>query len=104
MLVTVTYEPERDSGVDASVLGFLLHKHPAKVQTFSAPVGAIRVFYPEVTAERCTIAVLVEVVPIGLVRSKRFRGDSGALDHYVNDRPYVAASMLAVALGKVFRT
>jgi 3' terminal RNA ribose 2'-O-methyltransferase Hen1 len=104
MLVTVTYEPEPGSGVDASVLGFLLHKHPAKVQTFSAPVGDIHVFYPEVTTERCTIAVLVEVDPIGLVRNKRFRGDSGALDHYVNDRPYVPSSMLAVAIGTVFRT
>lgn len=104
MLVTVTYEPERDSGVDATVLGYLLHKHPAKVQTFSAPVGDIHVFYPEATAERCTVAVLVEVDPVALVRSKRFRGDAGALDHYVNDRPYAASSMLAVAIGSVFRT
>ena len=104
MLITVTYEPEPGSGVDATALGFLLHKHPAKVQTFSAPVGDIQVFYPEATSERCTIAVLLEVDPVGLVRSKRFRGDAGALDHYVNDRPYVPSSMLAVALGTVFRT
>ncbi len=104
MLVTVTYEPEHGSGVDASALGFLLHKHPAKVQTFSAPVGDFHVFYPEATGERCTIAVLLEVDPIGLVRNKRFRGDTGALDHYINDRPYVPSSMLAVALGTVFRT
>lgn len=104
MLVTMTYEPTPDSGVDATVFGFLLHKHPAKVQTFSAPVGDIHVFYPEATSERCSIAVLVEVDPIGLVRNKRFRGDSGALDHYVNDRPYVPSSMLAVAIGTVFRT
>lgn len=104
MLVTVTYRPEPGSGVDASVLGYLLHKHPARVQTFSAPVGDIHVFYPEATPERCTVAVLVEVDPIGLVRNKRFRGDAGALDHYVNDRPYVASSMLAVAIGTVFRT
>lgn len=104
MLVTVTYEPEHDSGVDATVFGYLLHKHPAKVQTFSAPVGEIQVFYPEATPERCTVAVLVEVDPVGLVRNKRFRGDAGSLDHYVNDRPYVASSMLAVAIGSVFRT
>lgn len=104
MLVTVTYEPERASGADATALGFLVHKHPAKVQTFSAPVGEIHVFYPEATAERCTVAMLLEVDPVGLVRNKRFRGDAGALDHYVNDRPYVASSMLAVALGTVFRT
>lgn len=104
MLVTLTYEPEPDSGVDATVLGHLLHKHPAKVQTFSAPVGDIHVFYPEAGADRCTVALLVEVDPIGLVRNKRFRGDAGALDHYVNDRPYVASSMLSVAIGTVFRT
>ncbi|MBN9154756.1 MAG: 3' terminal RNA ribose 2'-O-methyltransferase Hen1 [Microbacterium sp.] len=104
MLVTVTYEPGDDAAADATVLGYLLHKHPARVQTFSAPVGDIHVFYPEATANRCTVAVLVEVDPIGLVRNKRFRGDAGSLGHYVNDRPYVASSMLAVAVGTVFRT
>ncbi|MFV0372815.1 3' terminal RNA ribose 2'-O-methyltransferase Hen1 [Microbacterium sp.] len=104
MLIMVTYEPEPGPEVDASVLGFLLHKHPGKVQTFSAPVGDIHVFYPEATPDRCTVAVLVEVDPIGLVRNKRFRGDAGALDHYVNDRPFVASSMLAVAIGTVLRT
>ena len=108
MLLTITYEPEpgpdEGVGVDATVFGYLLHKHPAKVQTFSAPVGEIHVLYPEATARRCTVAVLLEVDPVGLVRNKRFRGDSGSLDHYVNDRPYVASSMLAVALGTVFRT
>lgn len=107
MLVTVTFEPGRDlraSGVDATLLGFLVHKHPGKVQTFSAPVGDIHVFYPEATTDRCTVAVLLEVDPVGLVRNKRFRGDAGALSHYVNDRPYVASSMLAVAIGTVFRT
>ena len=102
MLATVTYAPT--DGQDATALGFLVHKHPAKVQTFSAPVGDIHVFYPEATPERTTVAVMLEVDPIALVRNKRFRGDAGALGHYVNDRPYVASSMLAVALGTVFRT
>lgn len=104
MLVTVTLEPGSDSSIDATVLGFLVHKHPGRVQVFSAPVGDIHVFYPEATSDRCTVAVLLEVDPVGLVRNKRFRGDAGALDHYVNDRPYVASSMLAVAIGTVFRT
>ncbi|MCM3695276.1 3' terminal RNA ribose 2'-O-methyltransferase Hen1 [Microbacterium oleivorans] len=102
MLVTVTYAPV--DGQDATALGYLVHKHPAKVQTFSAPVGDIHVFYPEATVERCTVAVLLEVDPIALVRNKRFLGDAEALGHYVNDRPYVASSMLAVAIGTVFRT
>jgi len=104
MLLTVTYEPDSGSETDATVLGYLLHKHPARAQTFTAPVGDIHVFAPEGRPERCTFALLLEVDPVGLVRDKRFRGDAGALDHYVNDRPYVASSMLAVAIGAVFRT
>lgn len=104
MLVTVTYEPEPGSGIDATALGYLLHKRPGTLQTFDAPVGDIHVFYPEATAERCTAALLLEVDAIGLVRNKRFRGDAQSLDHYLNDRPYAASSMLAVAIGTVFRS
>jgi len=104
MLITVTLEPDRGSETDATALGYLLHKHPGRAQTFSAPVGDVHVFAPEATRERCTFAMILEVDPVGLVRNKRFRGDAGALGHYVNDRPYVASSMLAVAIGSVFRT
>ncbi len=100
MLATISY-----SGPNATDLGYLLHKHPAKLQTFEMSVGQAHVFYPEATDERCTAAVLLEVDPIGLVRNKRFGGsDSFSLGHYVNDRPYASSSMLAVALGQVFRT
>ncbi|RUQ96786.1 3' terminal RNA ribose 2'-O-methyltransferase Hen1 [Labedella endophytica] len=104
MLMTLTFEPDPTTDVDASVLGYLVHKHPGRVQSFPAPVGDIHVFYPEVSRERCTIAVLLEVDAVGLAREKRFRGDALALSHYVNDRPYAASSMFAVALGAVFRT
>jgi 3' terminal RNA ribose 2'-O-methyltransferase Hen1 len=86
----------------ATDLGYLLHKHPDRVQTFALPVGTAQVFYPEVTEQRCTAALLLEVDPIELVRGKRFGGDGVALAQYVNDRPYAASSMLAVALGRVF--
>ena len=100
MLATISY-----SGPNATDLGYLLHKHPAKVQTFEMSVGQAHVFYPEASDELCTAAVLLEVDPIGLVRNKRFGGgDSFSLGHYVNDRPYASSSMLAVALGQVFRT
>lgn len=100
MLATITYV-----GPSASDLGFLLHKHPAKLQTFELSVGQAHVFYPEASDERCTAAVVLEVDPIGLVRNKRFGGnDSFSLGHYVNDRPYASSSMLAVAIGQVFRT
>ena len=100
MLATITY-----SGQNASDLGYLLYKHPAKVQSFDMSVGRAHVFYPEATDERCTAAVLLEVDPIGLVRNRRFGGgDAFSLGHYVNDRPYASSSMLAVALGQLFRT
>jgi 3' terminal RNA ribose 2'-O-methyltransferase Hen1 len=100
LLATISY-----TGPNATDLGFLLYKHPAKVQTFEMSVGQAHVFYPEATEERCTAAVLLEVDPIGLVRNKRFGGsDSFSLGHYVNDRPYASSSMLAVALGQIFRT
>ncbi|SEH66264.1 MULTISPECIES: 3' terminal RNA ribose 2'-O-methyltransferase Hen1 [unclassified Leifsonia] len=99
MLLTVTYR-----GAEPGDLGFLLHKHPERVHDFDLPVGRAHVFYPELEEDRCTAALMLEVDPIELVRSKRFRGDAGTLGHYVNDRPYASGSMLAVALGSVFRT
>ncbi len=91
----------------ATDLGFLLHKHPDRAQVFDLPVGKAHVFYPEATAERCTAALLLEVDPIALVRGRRFAAagaEAFSLAQYVNDRPYAASSMLAVALGKVYRT
>jgi 3' terminal RNA ribose 2'-O-methyltransferase Hen1 len=99
VLLTIT-----STAPDATDLGYLLHKHPDRVQRFDLPVGHAQVFYPEATAERCTVALLLEVDPIGLVRGRRFGGDGFALGQYVNDRPYAASSMLAVALGRVFTT
>ena len=49
------------------------------------------------------MALLLEVDAIGLVRTARSGGAEGAaLAQYVNDRPYAASSLLAVALGKAF--
>lgn len=99
MLLTVT-----STAPAATELGYLLHKHPGKVQSFELAVGTAHVFHPEATDERCTVALLLEVDPVALVRG-RSDGRSGfSLAQYVNDRPYAASSMLAVALGRVFRT
>jgi 3' terminal RNA ribose 2'-O-methyltransferase Hen1 len=96
LTITTTRRPATD-------LGFLLHKHPDRLQTFSVPFGDVHVFYPEATQERCTAALLLDVDPVGLVR--RGRGGSGfALEQYVNDRPYVASSFLSVALVTVFKS
>jgi 2-polyprenyl-3-methyl-5-hydroxy-6-metoxy-1,4-benzoquinol methylase len=91
--------------VPATDLGFLLHKNPERPQSLEVAGGTAHVIYPEATAERCTAAVLLEVDPIALVRSGRGRSSEAfTLGQYVNDRPYAASSLLAVALGKLFRT
>jgi 3' terminal RNA ribose 2'-O-methyltransferase Hen1 len=99
--ITLTEPPATD-------LGYLLHKHPDRLQSFAVSAGQAHVFYPEAAEQRCTAALLLEIDPITLVRGHR-RASSGSteafsLAEYVNDRPYAASSMLAVALGKVFRT
>jgi 3' terminal RNA ribose 2'-O-methyltransferase Hen1 len=90
----------------ATDLGFLLHKHPDKAQAFSTSYGTAHVLYPEADAERCTAALLLEVDAVALVRRGRGKGRGGAPDaalaQYVNDRPYAASSLLAVALSSVF--
>ncbi|WP_430332050.1 3' terminal RNA ribose 2'-O-methyltransferase Hen1 [Rhodococcus sp. ACT016] len=104
MLLTLTAEAGGNWS-DASDLGYLLHKHPDKVQEFDLSVGTATVMYPEVAEARCTVALMLDVDPIELVRSRMRRGRDGfALGQYVNDRPYAASSMLAVALGRVFTT
>jgi 3' terminal RNA ribose 2'-O-methyltransferase Hen1 len=86
----------------ATDLGFLLAKHPDRLQTFDLAFGEAHVFYPHADADYCEAALLVEVDPIALVRG---RGDGGGpLSQYVNDRPYVASSFLSVALSRVFGT
>lgn len=93
LTLTTTRSPATD-------LGFLLHKHPDKLQTFTLPFGHAHVFYPEADAERCTAALLLGVDPVGLTR--RAGRPDFALYPYVNDRPYVASSFLSVALARVF--
>ena len=94
MLLTLstTYEPATD-------LGFLLHKNPGRAQQVDLPAGTAHVFYPEATGSRCTAALLLEVDPVALARTAT---EGFSLGQYVNDRPYAASSLLAVALGKVF--
>ena len=65
MLLTIT-----TTRAPATDLGYLLHKHPDRLQTFDTAAGAAHVFYPEATAGRCTAALLLEVDPIALVRGK----------------------------------
>jgi hypothetical protein len=96
MLLTIstTHEPATD-------LGFLLHKHPDRFQSYPLSCGQAHVFWPAATAERATACLLLDVDPVGLVRGKG-EWSSGLLDQYVNDRPYVASSLLSVAIAQVF--
>ena len=89
----------------ATDLGYLLHKHPARIQSFPLTFGQAHVFYPEARAERCTAALLLDVDSVGLTRRPHGRsGENFALAPYVSDRPYVASSFLSVAMSKVFST
>jgi 3' terminal RNA ribose 2'-O-methyltransferase Hen1 len=96
LTITTTHRPATD-------LGFLLRKNPARAQVFELPFGEARVFYPEAGDERCTCALQLVVDPVDLVRKRgRPAGDGGALEQYVNDRPYAASSFLSVAIARVF--
>ncbi|MFJ3622427.1 3' terminal RNA ribose 2'-O-methyltransferase Hen1 [Streptomyces iakyrus] len=102
LTITTTGTPERP----ATDLGYLLHKHPDKAQAFSTSYGTAHVLYPEAETGRCTAALLLEVDAVALVRRGKGKGRGGAPDaalaQYVNDRPYAASSLLAVALSSVF--
>ena len=93
LAITTTHKPATD-------LGYLLHKNPARPQTFDASFGKVHVFYPAASVERCTAAMLLDVDPVGLVR--RPKGSAGTLEQYVNDRPYAASSFLSVAISRIY--
>ncbi len=101
MLLEITAAPPPNASWPATDLGFLLHKNPARPQSFELSFGQAHVFYPETRPERCTAALLLDVDPVGLVRG-RGQGD-GWLEQYVNDRPYAASSFMSVALARVLR-
>src|SRR5688572_18597189 len=95
MLLTIstTHQPATD-------LSYLLHKHPDPFQSFELSFGHAHVFYPEVSEDRTTAALLLDVDPVGMVRGKS-RDQGFLLGHYVNDRPYVASSFMSVAISQV---
>lgn len=58
-------------------------------------------FYPEVADDHVSIVLITEIDAVALVRGP---AALAGLDQYVNDRPYVASSLTAVALNMTFRT
>src|SRR4029079_10236748 len=84
MLLTIT-----STNAPATDLGYLLHKNPFKLQSFPLSFGQAHVVYPEAACDRCTVALLLDVDPVGLVRNRRGpSGEGGALDQYVNERNF----------------
>ena len=57
-MIATTHLPATD-------LGYLLHKHPARLQSFELAFGKAHVFYPEASHERCTAALLFGCCPGG---------------------------------------
>jgi 3' terminal RNA ribose 2'-O-methyltransferase Hen1 len=97
LTLTTTHHPATD-------LGYLLHKHPDKLQTVELAVGQAHIFYPEANDAVCTVALLLDINPIDLVRGEKgkrpFLGD--AYTEYVSDKPYTSNAFLATALVKAF--
>jgi 3' terminal RNA ribose 2'-O-methyltransferase Hen1 len=98
MLLTITY-----TGENAADLGYLLHKNPSRPQTAEFNFGKVHVFYPEISANRCTAALLLDMDPLDLARGKQGSSGGGLFD-YVNDRPYVSSSFMSTAISRVYGT
>lgn len=81
--------------VPATDLGYLLHKHPAKMQKFNLSFGDAWVFYPEASEDRCEVALTVK---------RPFTRENPGGEAYVTDLAYAAGSYLPAAIHHVFRT
>ncbi len=95
MLISITA-----CGDAASDLGYLLHKHPDRFQSFEMSFGTCHVFYPQADPDRCTFCLALDVDPVEMTKGKK-RQNKFALAGYVNDRPYVASSFLSTAISQV---
>lgn len=57
LTITTTHQPATD-------LGYLLHKHPGKVQSFDLSFGRVHVFYPEAGEYRGAAKVVYGHTPV----------------------------------------
>ena len=96
MLLTITY-----TGHETQNLGYLLQKNPNRSQQFEISYGKAYVFYPEVSDERTTAALLLDIDPLDLAKGKVGSSEGGLFD-YVNDRPYVCSSFMSTAIARIF--
>lgn len=63
LTITTTHSPATD-------LGYLLHKHPDRFQSYDLSFGQAHAFYTESGPECSTACLLLDVDPVGLVRGK----------------------------------
>lgn len=97
MILTISTKQE-----NANELGYLFNKHPNRPQGYNLPFGKAYVFYPVCTDQECSISLMIDIDPIGLVRRKSKHGGMMPLEQYVNDRPYVCSSFMSVAISNVY--
>lgn len=95
LTITTTHRPATD-------LGYLVHKHPERVHEMDVGFGTAAVFFPEASEERATMALVLDIDAVDLVRGRGDK-DTGLLEAYVNDRPYAVSSFLSVAIVKTLR-
>jgi hypothetical protein len=63
LCLATTHRPATD-------LGYLLAKHPDRLQSFDLSFGTANVFYPEAAPERCTATLMLDPDPASLVRGR----------------------------------
>ncbi|MEK7486021.1 MAG: methyltransferase domain-containing protein, partial [Planctomycetota bacterium] len=85
--------------------GYLLHKNPFRAQTFRIPFGKVYVFYPEATAERCSVSLLLDLDLLNLIHGRpNIPKDSSLQSPYLRDISYRASTFLSIALTQVLGT
>jgi 3' terminal RNA ribose 2'-O-methyltransferase Hen1 len=98
LTIATTHNPATD-------LGYLLHKHPGKMHSKISSQGINYCFFSEVSEERCKACLLMDIAPRHLFKSKlEARFNIVNYNPYVNVRPYLASSLMSVAIAEMFGT
>jgi 3' terminal RNA ribose 2'-O-methyltransferase Hen1 len=93
---------------NATDLGYLLGKHPDRWQTKELSFGLAHVFFPLAETQHCTASLLIDIDTTQEMRQARYDYNGrnanvkAGFDQYVSDRAYVASSLLASAIAKVY--
>lgn len=89
----------RATGPSADNLSWLLHKNPARFQTFNLHFAKAHVFYPTHQKNICEACLLVEPIPKQI--NKLFRNKDGEFK-FVNEKLYTTSSFLCTAIAQVY--